>query len=92
MTHPRTHALAFRIWAYADPLGWNCTIREVAEQLGVSFGSVKNTAASKSWLERFRANNETAASAERFSARGQGALAQDAITTADYRARAELDE
>jgi hypothetical protein len=90
---PRSHAIAYRIWAYAGPLGWNCTIREVADAIGVSFGSVKNIAVSKGWAQNFRANSEAATSRAIFlDTHTVGGLPRDMITPADYHARAELGE
>lgn len=51
---PKSEAIAFRMWAFATPLGWDTTIREVAEHLDVSTGTARNIAQLKGWLSRFR--------------------------------------
>lgn len=52
--NPVVEALAFRIWAYATPLGWNCTILEIAGALDVSAHRVSGTCIAKGWLHRLR--------------------------------------
>ena len=47
-------ALAFRVWAYAHPRGWDCTAGEVADALGVSNQAVRGVVVRKHWLGRFR--------------------------------------
>jgi hypothetical protein len=51
---PRAMALAYRIWCYAEPLGWDCTVREIAEALGVGNRAVSHMAEVKGWTNRFR--------------------------------------
>lgn len=51
----KTEAAAFRIWQYAEPLGWNVTLREVAEKLGIAVTFAGRVAAQKGWSTRFRA-------------------------------------
>lgn len=51
---PKSEAIAFRMWAFATPLGWNTTILEVAEHLEVSESTVRIIARTKGWLDRFR--------------------------------------
>jgi len=51
---PRTMALRFRIWAYAQPRGWDVTFAEVADALGVSVKSVGAIAQAAGWVQRFR--------------------------------------
>lgn len=52
---PRTEALAYRIWAYATPLGWDCSVKEIAEALGdVSWETVRTVMQHKKWLSRVR--------------------------------------
>ena len=50
--NPRTAALAYRIWAYCTPRGWNCTAREVAEELGERMHVVRQVCIHKKWNER----------------------------------------
>lgn len=49
-----TEALAFRIWQFAEPLGWNCTHGEVAEAIGEPMASVRSVCALKQWSGRLR--------------------------------------
>jgi hypothetical protein len=51
---PKTHALAYRIWAYCEPLGWNVTIEDVAEALDVKEPRVLHVSKVKGWQTRFR--------------------------------------
>ena len=51
---PRSEAIAFRIWAYATPLGWDCTVNEIAEELGVHVNQVKEICRVKGWRSRLR--------------------------------------
>ena len=53
---PATQALAYRIWHYCTPRGWNCTHTEVADALGVSRRRVFGAVQSKRWAGRFRAS------------------------------------
>lgn len=65
---PATEALAYRIWCFAQPLGWNCTIVDVADALGVTPHRVTTTCMHKGWLRRFRAGvTEVARSARQDS-------------------------
>ena len=50
--NPRTAALAYRIWAYCAPRGWNCTVGEVAEELGERMHVVRQVCIQKKWNER----------------------------------------
>jgi hypothetical protein len=51
---PQSMALAYRIWAYASPRGWNVTAHEVADALNVSWQRVNRIAQIKGWQGRFR--------------------------------------
>ena len=51
---PRSEALAYRIWAYANPLGWDCTVPEIAEAVGVKPQSVSMLLFNKGWKSRTR--------------------------------------
>lgn len=52
--HAKREALAFRIWGYCEPKGWDCTASEVAEALGVSWQRVVATLKFKGWARRIR--------------------------------------
>jgi len=56
MTHPRTEALAYRIWAYATPREWNVTGKDIAEALGVTYQLVAAILQVKGWVNRTRSN------------------------------------
>jgi hypothetical protein len=52
---PRSAALAFRIWQYAEPLGWDCSVKDIAEGLGdVSWQRVRKVLHLKGWSNRVR--------------------------------------
>ena len=51
---PSTLALRFRIWAIANPMGWNMTLVEVADALGEDVRRVVGVARYAGWLPRFR--------------------------------------
>jgi hypothetical protein len=50
----KTEALAYRIWGYATPLGWNCTSAEVADSLGETPARIRRVSQLKKWTSRFR--------------------------------------
>lgn len=54
MANPKSEALAFRIWAYASPLGWDCTVKDIAEELGEGWQRVMNICRHRGWLGRMR--------------------------------------
>jgi hypothetical protein len=54
MTHPRTEALAYRIWAYATPREWNVTGKDIAEVLGIPYWAVGTVLQAKGWHDRTR--------------------------------------
>jgi hypothetical protein len=51
---PRSEALAFRIWAYANPLGWDCSAKDIAEALGETWHRVVKVLQLKGWSHRIR--------------------------------------
>ena len=54
MISPRTHALRFRIWQHCEPRGWDVTVREIADALDESVGTISNTLKLAGWLNRVR--------------------------------------
>ena len=52
--NPKSEALAYRIWAYASPLGWDCTVKDIAEELGESWQRVNRVCQLKGWQGRMR--------------------------------------
>lgn len=57
---PSTLALRFRIWAVAEPAGWNLTIAEAAEALDEDFRRVAGVVRYAGWLPRFRTTTRRA--------------------------------
>ena len=51
---PHSEAVAFRIWAHCDPIGWDCTSRDVADALGIDGASVGQVCRLKGWTQRLR--------------------------------------
>jgi hypothetical protein len=51
----RTAALTFRIWQHAMQRGWDVTMPQTAEALGVPCQTVSAIATHNRWLNRFRA-------------------------------------
>jgi hypothetical protein len=51
---PKAEALAYRIYCYANPKGWDCTMGEVADALGVGVRAISHVAEIKDWSTRFR--------------------------------------
>ncbi len=54
---PRAAALAYRIWGYANPRGWDVTIREIASALGERAHRVQRILQNQKWLGRVRTEN-----------------------------------
>lgn len=51
---PRTQAIAFRLWAYASPRGWDCTVGGAADAIGITRGTAYAVIRSSGWGGRFR--------------------------------------
>lgn len=51
---PRSMALAFRIWQVCEPVGWNLTIGQIAEELEEPLARVRWVIAKKGWGNRVR--------------------------------------
>ena len=54
MLNPKTEALAFRIWAICDPVGWDISVSDCAKQSGERLASVRRVVHLKGWTHRFR--------------------------------------
>ncbi len=52
---PRSEALAYRIWGYADPKGWDVSVDEIAQALDVSVQRCGTIIGRKGWITRLRA-------------------------------------
>lgn len=49
---PHMEALAYRIWAYANPRGWKCSYAEIVDGTGIGYGMVANVISKKGWEGR----------------------------------------
>ena len=49
---PHMEALAYRIWAYANPRGWKCSYAEIAEGIGLEYWQVNKVFTQKKWTGR----------------------------------------
>ncbi len=61
MTTPAQMALEYRIWHFANPLGWNVTPGEIATELGVHHNAVKVALTRKGWSHRVRGVHQVGA-------------------------------
>ena len=52
---PRTLALRYRIWAHCEPLGWDTSVREIAEALDEPTISIAKVVSHAGWQTRLRA-------------------------------------
>lgn len=53
---PKSEALAFRIWAFCEPQGWNVTPGEIAEAVGATTQRIGRVLAAKGWTDRVRSD------------------------------------
>lgn len=74
---PRSEAIAFRAWQVANRMGWDCTIAEVAAEIGYDYRRLGNIMAAKGWTNRFRVSHAASmrASHAQLGARGADPLA-----------------
>lgn len=90
---PKTAALAYRIWAYANPRGWDCTMAEVADHIGVSPQTVGRIAQVKHWSSRFRGCPIVAEEKARFSDFHRNGMSYvSRLESTDFPASVELPE
>lgn len=47
--HIKVEATAFRIWRVGHPLGWNCTVREVVDETGLTTDTVRRVCRERGW-------------------------------------------
>jgi hypothetical protein len=52
--NPKSAALAFRIWQYAHPLGWDCTVAEIADELREPVQRVQAICQHRGWNRKLR--------------------------------------
>lgn len=46
--------LAFRIWQFCDPKEWDVTVKEIADEMGVSYQQIDSVLRRKNWTGRTR--------------------------------------
>lgn len=51
---PANEALAYRIWAFCEPLGWNVSVKDIAEEMGCSWQRARTICQHRRWLNRLR--------------------------------------
>lgn len=56
---PKSEAIAYRAWVMARERGWDCTIAEIADEMGLSAKSLGAIMQHKGWVDRFRAPDRT---------------------------------
>ena len=49
---PHMEALAYRIWAYANPREWDCSYAEIADGTGIGYDLVARVISDKGWAGR----------------------------------------
>jgi hypothetical protein len=52
---PKSEAVAYRIWCFAEPRGWDVSVMEIAEALDESPQRVASTCQRRGWIGRMRA-------------------------------------
>jgi hypothetical protein len=52
--NPKSMALAYRIWCYAHPLGWDCTVAEIADELREPVQRVQRICSHRGWNRKLR--------------------------------------
>lgn len=52
----QTEALAFRIWAFAKPKDWDCSVHDIADAVGESPQRTAGVCRVKGWTERLRSS------------------------------------
>ena len=53
---PKSEAIAYRAYIWAHDRGWDCTIAECAEAIGVGSKSLRTILVMKGWSNRFRSS------------------------------------
>jgi hypothetical protein len=52
----KTEAVAFRIWAFANPKAWDCSIYEISDAINEAPQRIAAVCRSKNWNSRLRAS------------------------------------
>jgi hypothetical protein len=58
---PRTMAMRYRIYCYANPKGWDVTIADIAEALDESRAGIRRVLTDAGWTDRIRATRQDTA-------------------------------
>jgi len=74
---PRSETLAFRIWSYAGPRGWDLTLQELADGLGETMEKVRSICMLKRWGGRLRVTSCDVNASASSIYRGGGAWNRD---------------
>lgn len=54
ITTPKAEALAYRIWGYAEPRGWNVTLADICRHTGEREARCRGVMLHRGWLSRIR--------------------------------------
>jgi hypothetical protein len=60
--NPRTEAAAFIIWAFCNPIGWNCSVDEISDETGLTPQMIGAVLKVKGWRHRLRVSKRLGAS------------------------------
>lgn len=52
----KTEAMAFRIWAFAKPRAWDCSIHEISDAVGETPQRISAICRTKGWNARLRSS------------------------------------
>jgi len=58
MKDPKKEALAFRIWAFCEPRGWDVTSAEIGEEFGMTAHHVGAFLRGRGWSNRIRRTHQ----------------------------------
>jgi hypothetical protein len=73
---PRAQALAFRIWQYAEPKGWDVSESDISGALGEPAARIRAVIGHKGWGERLRKGVAYASAPTHLASWGQEVVAQ----------------
>lgn len=63
---PRAMRISLQIWAYCDPRGWDCTVKEIGEEIGESWQMVVSVCHRKGWTRRLRVETPSGTRSEAY--------------------------
>ena len=55
---PRAHRYAFQLWRFCEPLGWNVTLQDIADEIGLPPNHVAHILNQKGWSSRVRTSRK----------------------------------